>query len=194
MCTLLTFALCANPAVPAEIKLGDLTVPIVWTHVVQRSCTDVGQASTSDGAGLTRLETAWTSRQLSGGGGGGYAGRIVAHLNGARIELTAYSWEHMSRAEVEALAGGYRATLWHEIGHVRTALATVDAINADADFSAPTETAYAAVVRERGGTIAARVNADQEAYDRAAEHGLRQEDLGPPLGGPNTVVQCPASK
>ena len=94
MCTLLTFAMCADPNVPAEITMSGLPVPIVWTHVAQRSCTDVGQASTTDGAGLTH----------------------------------------------------YRATLWHELGHVRTALATVDAINDDGDFTAPTPEPFRRVI------------------------------------------------
>jgi hypothetical protein len=192
LCTVLTFAMCADPSVDGAITLGDLTVPIVWSHAPVSSCLDLGAQSTQDGAGLTRLETGWESSQTRESSDG-YTGHLVLRVVDARIELTSYSWDHMTPAGAGALRYIYRATLWHEIGHVRTLLATIDAINAEPDFSAPTATAYTELAKERGNAAAVRVNADQTAYDRAAEHGLRQDTLPPPLAGPNTVFNCPSS-
>jgi hypothetical protein len=191
VCTVLTFAMCADPNVSAAIAFGDLTVPIVWSHVETHSCADVGTQSTEDGAGLTRFETAWSSQQTRAGSGG-YSGRLVIRIDDARIMLTAYSWDHMKPADADALRRTYQATLWHELGHLRTAQASIDAINAEPGFSAATDAGYTAVAQTRGAAAVARIGADQEAYDRAAEHGLRQDTLPPPLGGPDTIVNCPA--
>ena len=97
----------------------------------------------------------------------------------------------MSPADVDALRHLNRAALWHELGHLRTAKKSIDALNANGAISASTADDYAAIANERG-TAAARIGADQEEYDRVAEHGLRQATLPPPLGGPNTIVICPA--
>jgi hypothetical protein len=191
LCTVLTFAMCADPRVDGVITVGDLAVPIVWSHATVRSCMDLGAQATQDGAGLTRLETGWQSsqtRELSDG----FAGHLVVRVLEARIELTAYSWNRMTPAGAEALRGIYRATLWHEIGHVRTLLATIDALNAEPEFGAPTAAAYTELAKKHGSAASVRVNADQTAYDRAAEHGLRQDTLPLPLAGPNTVVNCPS--
>jgi hypothetical protein len=192
LCTLLTFAMCADPSVESAMTVGGLTVPIVWSHAAVSSCTDLGAQSTQDGAGQTRLETGWESSQTRESSDG-YTGHLVVRVLDARIELTAYSWNRMTPAGADALRRIYRATLWHEIGHVRTLLATIDAINAEPEFSAPTPEAYTALARERGNAAAVSVNADQTAYDRAAEHGLRQDTLPPPLAGTDTVVNCPSN-
>jgi hypothetical protein len=152
---------------------------------------ELGAQSTQDGAGLTRLETGWQSSQTRESSEG-YAGHLIVRVLDARIELTSYSWDRMTAAGGAALQRIYRATLWHEIGHVRTLLGSIDAINAEPDFSAPTPDAYTALAKAHGDAAAARVNADQVAYDRAAEHGLRQDTLPPPLAGPDTVVNCPS--
>jgi hypothetical protein len=190
MCTVLSFAMCADPSVSAAIILGDLTVPIVWSRVETRSCTDVGGESATDGAGLTHFETAWESQQTRESSTG-YSGHIVVRVDDARIELTAYSWDGMSRAEGAALRAGYRATLWHEIGHLRTAQASMDGVNAEPGFAAATAADYNALAKQRGAAAVARINADQTEYDRLAGHGLKQSTLPPPLGGPNAIVNCP---
>jgi hypothetical protein len=123
----------------------------------------------------------------------GYTGHLVVSVLDARIELTSYSWDRMTPAGADALQGIYRATLWHEIGHVRTLLASIDAINAQPAFSAASADSYTELAKEHGTAAAARVNADQTAYDRAAEHGLRQDAMPPPFAGPDTVVNCPSS-
>jgi len=191
LCTVLTFAMCADPSVDGAITVGDLTVPIVWSHAAVSSCADLGAQSTQDGAGLTRLETGWQSSQ-GRESSDGFTGRLVVRVLDARIELTSYTWERMTPAGAEALRRIYRATLWHEIGHVRTLLTTIDALNAEPEFSAPDPASYTALAKERGNAAAVRVNADQTAYDRAAEHGLRQDTLPPPLAGENTFVNCPS--
>ena len=189
-CTILTFAMCADPKVAGAIAFGDLTVPIVWSHVAVASCADIGRQITAE-SGLTTIETSWhtvetqVTRSI-------VSGHLVAKLAAAHIDMTAVSWDHMSPGEQDALAGGYRATLWHEIGHLRTGQASVDAINAEPGFSAPTVDEYNALAKQRGDAAAERLNADQEEYDRVAEHGLRQDTLPPPLGGPDTIVVCPS--
>ena len=172
--------------------LGDLTVPIVWSHAAVKSCMDLGGQSTQDGAGLTRLQTGWQSSQTSESSDG-YTGRLVVRVLDARIELTSYSWDRMTAAGAAALLGIYRATLWHEIGHVRTLQASIATINAQPAFSAPSADAYMELAKERGSAAAARVNADQTEYDRAAEHGIRQDAMPPPFAGPDTVVICPSN-
>lgn len=190
MCTVLSFAMCADPNVSAAMVFGDLTVPVVWSRIAIRSCGNIGQDSTTDGAGLTVLETAWKSQE-SKADGSGYAGRLIVRIDDARIDMTAFSWERMTPAEAEVLREAYRATLWHEIGHVLTGLASVAAVNVQTSFAAPTAAEYTALAKQRGSAAVARISADQDAYDAAAAHGLRQESLPPPLRGPNTVVNCP---
>jgi hypothetical protein len=190
-CTILTFALCADPSVAGTLAIGDLTVPIVWTRVETRACVDVGQQSTVDGAGHTHFETAWTSRQ-DRADTVGYSGRLVVRIDNARIELSAFHWDHFSRADSDALHRMYVAALWHELGHLRTLKASVDAVNREPGFSAPTANDYTALANAHGNAAAAHISADQEEYDRAAEHGIRQSTLPPPLGGPNTVLACPS--
>jgi hypothetical protein len=187
LCTILTFALCADPNVPGAISFGDLTVPIVWTHVQLPSCTDIGR--TTEEAGFTRFETAWSVQQAKTNGNT-YSGRLVVHINQARIELNASAWEKMSPADSDALRHLNQAALWHELGHLRTAKKSVDALNANGAFSASTAADYTAAANDRGIAAGASIGADQEEYDRVAEHGLRQATLPPPLGGPNTIVNC----
>jgi hypothetical protein len=190
LCTVLTFALCADPSVSGAIAFGDLTVPIVWAHRQTRSCMELGAESTEDGAGLTRFETAWSTHQTRESSTG-YSGHLVVRMDQARIELTAFSWERMSKADVAALDHTYRATLWHELGHLRTAQTSIDAENAGGEFSAPTAAEYNAIANARGNAAVHRITVDQQEYDLVAAHGLRQDTLPPPLGGPDTVVQCP---
>jgi hypothetical protein len=192
LCTVLTFAMCADPGVAGAIAVGDLTVPIVWSRAAVKSCMDLGAESTQDGAGLTRLETGWQSSQTRESIDG-FTGHLVVRILDARIELTAYTWDRMTAAGAEALRKIYRATLWHEIGHVRTLLATLDTLNAEPEFGAPNPVAYTELAKQHGKAAAVRVNADQTAYDLAAEHGLQQAALPPPLAGPDTVVNCPSS-
>ena len=190
-CTLLTFAMCADPGVAGTMALGDLTVPIRWTRVETRSCMDVGGQSTVDGAGYARFETAWTSRQ-DRTDVNGYSGRLVVRIDNAGIELSAFFWDGMSKADNDALHRMYRAALWHELGHLRTLQASVNAANAELPFSAPTAADYTDLAKVHGNAAVARITADQEEYDRAAAHGIRQNTLPPPLAGPNTVVVCPS--
>jgi hypothetical protein len=190
LCTILTFAMCADPNVAGEMAFGDLTVPIVWSRAEMRSCMDVGQQSAGSEPGLTHIESGWTVPEATMDEGS-YSGRLVVHLDQARIEMQAYSWERMTPADRDALRRIYQATLWHEIGHVRTALRSIDAINAEGPISAPTAAGYTAAVRARGTVVAAKINFDQDEYDRVAEHGLRQDTLPPPLGGPDTIIRCP---
>lgn len=187
-CTLLTFALCADPNVSGVVAVGDLSVPIVWSHAGLRSCLGVGLRAAGEG-GLTRIETAWRSEQTAAGGEA-YTGRLLLRLQNVRIEMTAYSWDHETAAEEGALRDLYRATLWHELGHVRTAEASVDALNAEPAFSALTVADYSALAQQHGRAAGERINADQLAYDRAADHGMRQATLPPPLGGPDTILEC----
>ena len=167
-CTILTFALCADPRVSGAIAFGGLSVPIVWSHANVPSCAAFGMQATGE-AGLAQIETSWRTDG---------SGRLVAALSSAQIDMTAYSWNKMTAADVAVLRAAYRATLWHEIGHLRTAQASLDAINGQPTFSA--------------AAGMARFRADQDAYDAAAEHGLRQDTLPPPLGGADTIFECPS--
>ena len=101
LCTVLTFAMCADPGVDGAITVGDLTVPIVWSRAAVSSCVDLGAQSTQDGAGETRLETAWQTSQTRERGEDGYTGHLVVRVADARIELTAYTWDHMTPAGAE---------------------------------------------------------------------------------------------
>lgn len=189
-CTILTFALCADPRAKGAIAFGDVTAPIVWSQIAVRSCADIGFATNGE-SGLTTLETSWHTQETELRADV-VSGHVVAKLAAAHIDMTAFSWPHMSQADRDALARGYRATLWHEIGHLRTAQASIEAINAEGAFSASTPSEYGAVASERGKAAIDRFKADQEEYDRVAEHGLRQDTLPPPLGGPDTIVDCPS--
>ena len=186
LCTLLTFALCADPNVAGAVTVGDLTVPIVWKRVRLRSCLDVGGGSTTDGSGFTRLETGWSSQEAPETSTG-YAGRVTVRINDARIEMSAFSWDHMTAAGLRHL---YRAALWHELGHVRTAIGSVAEANVHGAFTAPTATEYSETAVAIGNAALARFGAAQVEYDRVAEHGLRQDTLPPPLGGANTTITC----
>jgi hypothetical protein len=189
MCTILTFAMCADPKVAGAISFAGLTVPIVWTRVELPECTDAGR-STGE-AGFTRFETAW-SVQPAKAQGNTYTGRLVVRINQARIELDSYAWKNMSPVDVDALRRLNRAALWHELGHLRTAKKSIDALNAGGAISASTAADYSTIANERGAAAGASIGADQEEYDRVADHGLRQATLPPPLGGPNTIIICPA--
>jgi hypothetical protein len=191
-CTILTFAMCADPNVSAAITFGDLTVPIVWSRVATRSCMDVGGHPNEDGAGFLRFETAWDSQQNQTDAG--YSGRIVVRISNARIELNAFSWQRMSRVDAGALKRMYAAELWHELGHLRTAKATVDAINAGPGFSAASAADYTAAAKMRGDAAEKRILAEQADYDRAAAHGIQQSLLASPLAGPDTVVVCSSGR
>jgi hypothetical protein len=188
LCTILTFAMCADPNVAGAISFDGLTVPIVWTRVELPECADAGR--TTGEAGFTRFETAWSVQQAKTKGTT-YTGRLVVRINQARIELDSYVWKSMSPADVDATRRLNRAALWHELGHLRTAKKSVDALNAGGVISAPTGTDYSTIANERGEAAGASIGADQEEYDRVAEHGLRQATLPPPLGGPNTIIVCP---
>ena len=190
MCTVLTFAMCADPNVAGAVSIGDLTVPIVWSRVQTASCVDVGRQSAGSEAGLTRFETAWSSQAATADGSGTYSGRGVVHLDSAEIDMSAFSWPHPSRADADALRRLYQATLWHELGHLRTAQASIDALNADNGFSAQSAPDYTATAKLRGNEAMARLNADQVEYDLVAGHGLRQATLPPPLGGADTIILC----
>jgi hypothetical protein len=188
MCTILTFAMCANPSVAGAFAFGDLTVPIVWTRVQLHSCSEVGQTTAE--AGLTHIETAWSAQQLATNDGT-YTGRLVVHLERAHIDLSTYSWDKISPAGVNAMRHLIQATLWHELGHLRTAQKTIEALNAGGTFSAASADEFTALADDRGNAAAARIGADQDEYDLVADHGLRQATLPPPLGGPDTIVTCP---
>ena len=187
-CTLLTLALCADPNSSGTVTIEDLSVPVVWSHENLRSCLDVSLRTTGEG-GLTHIEAAWRSEQTAGDDPG-FRGRLVVRLADVRIAMTAFSWDRETASDEAALRRLYTAVLWHELGHVRTALATVDALNAEPVFSAPTAAEYTALANRHGKAAEARIDADQIAYDRAADHGLRQAALRPPLAGPNTVIEC----
>lgn len=180
--------MCADPKVDGAIAFGDVTVPIVWSHVAVRSCADIGLQTTGE-SGLATIETSWHTAETQVSASI-VSGHLVAKLQAAHIDMMAFSWGHMSPADENALARGYRATLWHEIGHVRTAQTSIDAINAEPGFSAPTVTEYNALAEVRGNAAIERLKADQDEYDRVAEHGLQQDTLPPPLGGPDTIVEC----
>jgi hypothetical protein len=189
LCTLLTFALCADPNVAGAVTVGDLTVPIVWSRVRLRSCLDVGGGSTADGSGFTRLETGWASQEAPETITG-YPGRVTVRINYARIEMSAFFWPHMSAADTEGLRRLYRAAVWHELGHVQTARKSVADANTHGAFTAATGAEYSTTAAAVGNAALTRFSEDQEAYDRAAEHGLRQDTLPPPLGGANTIITC----
>jgi hypothetical protein len=189
LCTLLTFALCADPNVAGAVSVGDLTVPIVWTRVRIRSCLDVGQGSSADGSGFTRVETGWSSQEAPETSTG-YTGHVAVRINNVRIEMTSFYWDHMAAADANALRGLYRAALWHELGHVQTARKSVAEANLHGDFSAETAREYVTAAERIGNAALTRFGADQEEYDRLAEHGLRQHTLPPPLGGPDTIITC----
>jgi Bacterial protein of unknown function (DUF922) len=189
LCTILTFAMCADPNVAGAISFDGLTVPVVWTRVELPECTDVGRST--EEAGFTRFETGWSVQQAKTNGNT-YSGRLIVHINQARIELNAYAWEKMGQADIDALRHLNQAALWHELGHLRTAKKSIDALNAKGAISALTASDYTAAANDRGNDAMASIGADQEEYDRIAAHGLRQATLPPPLGGPNTIVICPA--
>jgi hypothetical protein len=189
LCTILTFAMCADPKVAGAISFDGLTVPIVWTRVELPECADAGREPGE--AGFTRFETAWSVQQEMTSGKT-YTGRLVVRIKQARIELDAYSWKDMSPADVDALRRLDRAALWHELGHLRTAKKSIDALNAGGAVAGVTEADYSMFANERGEAAGASIGADQEEYDRVANHGLRQSTLPPPLGGPNTIIICPA--
>jgi hypothetical protein len=162
MCTLLTWALCADPAVPAAISFGDLTAPIVWRHVQTRTCMEIG-TQPSGRSGDAAMEFSYSNR------------RPDISIGVVRINLAAYRWPNMTVSQAAALRGQYRAALWHEIGHVLTARTSI----ADAQAAGL-----------RGSIAFMRVEDDQNAYDDATEHGVRQDTIAPPLRGENTIVDC----
>ena len=189
LCTVLTFAMCANPGVTSAMTFGDLTVPIVWSQMRVHSCLDVGEESSGDGAGLTRLESSWSTQQ-SPMNDAPYAGRVTMRIENARIEMTAYSWDHMSAADIAGMRRLDRDALWHELGHVATALKSMRDANAHAAFTAASPSEYTATAKQIGEAEFAAFSADQIEYDRLAAHGLHQDTLPPPLGGSNTIINC----
>jgi len=162
ICTLLTFALCADPTIRASIAFDDLTVPIVWTQRNVRSCMDLGRQPAGQ-PGDARMEFGYSTVRPS------------VRITDARIELSAYRWPRMSAADARTLRAQYRAALWHEIGHLVTARTSIAAANG------------AHIV---GETAFAQINADQTSYDAVSEHGIRQDRLQPELAGENTVIFC----
>jgi hypothetical protein len=189
MCTLLTFAMCADPGVASAMVFGDLKIPIVWSRARIRSCLEVGEGSSGEGPGFTRLETSWSTQRLTPDPTS-YTGRVTMRIDRARIEMTAYSWNHISAAEVAELRRLNRAALWHELGHVQTALKSILNANAHSEFSAATPEGYTDGAKQHGDAAFAAFSADQIEYDRLAAHGLNQDALPPPLGGANTVIAC----
>lgn len=166
LCTLLTFAMCADPSVQASIAFDDMTVPIVWTRRDTRSCMDLGRQPIGiGGPGDARMEFAF----------GGTVRRATVTIADARIELTAYRWPRMNAVDSAALRAQYRASLWHEIGHLVTARTSIAAAN---DAQLPGETAFAQIRR------------DQDDYDAVSMHGIAQSRLAPPLGGEDTIIVC----
>jgi hypothetical protein len=93
----------------------------------------------------------------------------------ARIEMTSYRWPKMSAYDQGAMRQQYRATLWHEIGHLVTARNSI---------------ATAVANNVKPSVALAQINADQNAYDDLTDHGIRQDLAPPPLGGANTVIEC----
>jgi hypothetical protein len=161
LCTLLTFAMCADPNVPAAVAIGSLTVPIVWTRTETRSCMDLGRQGIG-GAGDARMQFLLPQHEPI---------RIID----AHIELTAYHWPKMSKADGAALRQQYRATLWHEIGHFVTAQNSIDTTMAAGLSSAD---------------AFRQIGVDQENYDAVTAHGVRQSDAPPGLAGANTIIIC----
>jgi len=161
VCTLLTFAMCADPNLSASVTIGDLAVPIVWTRRQTRSCMDLGGEGVG-GPGDARM-------------GFAFAPHAPIRVIDARIELTVYSWKGMTRTDASALRSQYRATLWHEIGHFRTALQSIATV--DARDLQPQDAFN-------------QIQADQEAYDDITEHGIRQHDAPSPLEGADTIIAC----
>ncbi len=162
ICTLLTFALCADPRVQGAIAVGELTVPIVWNRVEVRSCMALGNEPMGR-PGDAELGFSYSRKPGD------------VQISTARINLAAYYWPKLSPALDAALQRQYRASLWHEIGHVLTARASIDA-------------ARAAGIP---GTDAFRqIEADQNAYDAESEHGIQQSALASPYRGADTIIDC----
>ena len=188
LCTLLTFALCADPKIPAALAFDDLTVPIVWSPLPVRSCMGLG-ATPSPADAL--IETAVS---ITGGGSesGNVSGRVVFKLASAKIEMSMFSWPRMSLNERAQMLAVYRATLWHEAGHLLTARSSIAAENArpESTIAASSRAAFLALARERADAALARVNVDQDGYDDMTEHGLHQAAAPPPLVGADAVARC----
>jgi hypothetical protein len=162
LCTLVTWMTCANPAVHGAISFGDLTVPIAWRHVQVRACMDIGNEPTGH-SGDAAMQFSYSTR------------RPDVSISLARINLTVYHWPKMTASQAGALRGQYRAALWHEIGHVLTARTSIE------DARAAGLTGSAAFMR---------IEAEQNAYDDATDHGIRQDAIASPLRGNNTIVDC----
>ena len=83
LCTVLTFALCANPSVGAALAFDDLTVPIVWTRLDMPSCMGLGATATAADAQLE------TEVSIEGGAAlaGTHTGRVVLRLSSAKIDV-----------------------------------------------------------------------------------------------------------
>jgi hypothetical protein len=167
ICTLLTFAMCADPSVQAAIVVGDITAPIVWSRRDTRSCMELGRQPIG-GPGDALIE-------LSSGGPNVSGRRAGVSISNARIEMTAYRWPKMNPADADALRRQYRASLWHEIGHIVTARDSIAAVN-DAGLA--------------GEPAFARIKRDQDDYDAASMHGVQQSTLASPLAGEDTVIVC----
>ncbi len=161
LCTLLTFAMCADPNVSAAVAIGNLTVPIVWTRAETHSCMDLGRQAIG-GPGDARMEFLLPQHD-------------TIRVTGARIEMTAYHWPKISKADGAALRQQYRATLWHEIGHFITAQNSIAAALADGLASAD---------------AFRQIGADQENYDAVTAHGVRQSEAPPGLAGADTIINC----
>jgi hypothetical protein len=190
LCTLVTFALCADPKMPAAISFDTLTVPIAWTSLPMRTCMGLNATSKPADAEIQ------TAVSVAGGysDAGPYSGRVTLTVAGAKIELSMFSWPRMTANERRQLLSVYRATLWHELGHLITARMSIAAENARPEntVTASSRAEFAALARARADAAFARVDADQNAYDDLTEHGIRQAEAPLPLGGADTVARCDA--
>jgi hypothetical protein len=125
---------------------------------------------------------------------GTYSGRVVLKLQSAKIEMSAFAWPKMSAAEQRQILAVYRATLWHELGHLVTARATIAAENARTGnlVTANSREAFIEQIHSHRDTAFERFNTDQANYDAVTAHGVRQDAAPPPLKGADTVAQCDA--
>jgi hypothetical protein len=123
---------------------------------------------------------------------GQYSGRVTFELASAKIEMSIFSWPRMTANERRQLQSVYRATLWHEIGHVVTAQTSIAVENARPENSvaASLRADFVAQTHARADAAFARVNADQNRYDDLTEHGIEQDQAPPPLTGADTVARC----
>ena len=174
----------------AAISFDTLTVPIVWTPLPMGTCMGLNRTSKPADAEIQ------TAVSVAGGysDDGQYFGRVTLGFASAKIEMSIFSWPRMTANERRQLQSVYRATLWHEIGHLVTAQASVAAENARPENMVTTSSRVdiVAQTRERANAAFARINADQNRYDDLTGHGIEQDQAPPPLAGADTVARCDA--